>query len=67
MKSNEKIIRHVDIRVDDHLLRKFRMVCKADDRSANKQLLSLIRQCIADFEDAHGTIDLEDKENMETP
>lgn len=67
MKSNEKIIRHVDIRVDDQLLRKFRVICQSDDRSANKKLLSLIRQCIADFEAEHGTINLQDKENMEPP
>ena len=67
MKNKENPIRHVDIRVDDQLLRKFRVVCKADDRSANKKLIALIRQCIADFEAAHGTIHPEDKENAETP
>ena len=66
MKNKENPIRHVDIRVDDQLLRKFRVVCKADDRSANKKLIALIRQCIADFEAAHGTIHPEDKENAET-
>ena len=44
MKNKENPIRHVDIRVDDQLLRKFRVVCKADDRSANKKLIALIRR-----------------------
>ena len=37
------------------------------DPEGTRELIALIRQCIADFEAAHGTIHPEDKENAETP
>ena len=53
MKKNEK---HLSLRIDEELLRKFECVAKYDDRSMNWMLLSLIRRCIDEFESKHGPI-----------
>lgn len=56
-------IRHLSLRIDDEMLRKFRYVCAYDQRSANGQLLIFIRSFIARFEDKHGKIVLDDIAN----
>lgn len=61
MKKDEK---HVSLRVDSKLLHRFTYVAKHDDRSLNWLLLSLIRKCIAEFEEQHGTIPEETKEDL---
>ncbi len=58
-------IRHLSLRIDDEMLRKFRYVCAYDQRSANGQLLIFIRSFIAHFEDKHGKIVLEDTPNVD--
>ena len=57
MKPNEK---HLSLRINSELLRKFDYVAKFDDRSMNWLLLRLVRQCIDEFEQEHGKIKLED-------
>ena len=52
----KKTTKHLSLRIDEDLLRKFRYVAKYDDRSMNWMLLSLVRECIADYEKEHGTI-----------
>lgn len=59
MKKNEK---HLSLRIDAELLRRFDYVARSDDRSMNWLLLSLIRKCIAEFEAEHGKIVLEDED-----
>ncbi len=56
MKKNEK---HLSLRIDEKLLRKFECVAKYDDRSMNWLLLSLVRKCVADFEEEHGELIIE--------
>ena len=58
-------IRHLSLRIDDEMLRKFRYVCAYDQRSANGQLLIFIRSFITHFEDKHGKIVLEDTPNVD--
>lgn len=59
MKKNEK---HLSLRIDGELLRRFDYVARYDDRSMNWMLLRLIRECISEFEAEHGKIVLpEDK------
>ena len=53
MKKKEK---HLSLRIDEELLRRFEYVAKYDDRSMNWLLLSLVRECIQRFEEAHGSI-----------
>ncbi len=49
------------IEVEPELHRKLHYIAKYEGRSANGQILYLIRQCIRDFEDKNGEIK-EDKD-----
>lgn len=53
MKKNDK---HLSLRIDADLLRRFDYVAKYDDRSMNWMLLKLVRQCVDSFEAEHGPI-----------
>ncbi len=55
-KTNEK---HFGLRVDGQILAKFRYVCGFHGRSANAQLIQLMRKFIADHEAEHGKIEIE--------
>jgi len=48
--------KHFGLRIEDVLLRKFRYVCAYEGRSANSQMLILIRDYISKFEKNHGNI-----------
>lgn len=48
--------KHLSLRIDEDLLRKFEYVAKYDDRSMNWYLLHLIKNEIANFEEKHGEI-----------
>ena len=54
-----KVERHFGLRIEDELLRKFRYVCEYDGRSANAQILNMIRKCVQEYEKEHGEIKLE--------
>ena len=56
--------KHLGIRIDADTLQKFHYVSKYNDRSANKQILYLINQCIRDFEKEHGAIALEESNDI---
>ena len=58
MKKNEK---HLSLRIEENLLRRFEYVAKYDDRSMNWLLLQLIRKSIEEFEAEHGKISVEEK------
>lgn len=61
LKGNEK---HLSLRIEEELLRRFDYVAKYDDRSMNWLLNALIRRCITGFEEEHGKITLpEDAED----
>ena len=49
-------IKHLSLRIDEELFKKFHHVAKYDGRSANSQVLHLIKKCIAEFEKEHGKI-----------
>lgn len=53
--------RHFGLRIDDELLRKFRYVCEYDGRSANSQILYLIRKYVSEHEKECGEIELDSK------
>lgn len=59
MKKNEK---HLSLRIDSDLLRRFEFVARYDDRSMNWLLLHLVRKCIAEFENEHGPIEISDEQ-----
>lgn len=54
--------KHFGLRVDAELLAKFRYVCGYTGRSANSQLIQLMRKFVADYEKEHGTIVLHEEE-----
>ena len=61
MKTSEK---HLSLRIDEELLRRFDYVARYDDRSMNGLMLSMIKKCIVEFEKEHGRIELpEEKED----
>lgn len=57
--------KHLGIEVDKELHYKLHYIAKFEGRSANGQILYLIRKCISEFELKEGTIELPDeKENI---
>lgn len=46
----------LSIRIDEEMLDKLHVVADYEGRSANSQILILIRDCIEDFEKKHGEI-----------
>lgn len=51
-----KNIKHLSLRIDEELLRKFEYVAKYDDRSMNWYLLHMIKTEVENFEEQHGKI-----------
>ncbi|NLO84902.1 MAG: hypothetical protein GX096_05685 [Clostridiales bacterium] len=56
-----KKTKHISIRIDEDVLRKFHYVSKYEDRSASGQIMYLINNCIRSFEEKHGAIQLSDE------
>ena len=50
--------KHLGIEVDPVLHYKLRYIAKYEGRSANGKILYLIRQCIKEFENQNGEIDM---------
>lgn len=44
------------LRIENELLKKFRFVAKYNDRSANQEIITLIRKHIQEFEKKNGKI-----------
>ena len=55
--------KHLGIEVNPELHKKLHYIAKYEGRSANGQILYLIRQCIREFEEKNGTIVTTEKEN----
>lgn len=55
-------IKSVSIRIDEHMLNKLHVVADYEGRSANSQILILIRDCVKNYEKEHGTIDFGESE-----
>ena len=49
-------IKSLSIRIDEEMLNKLHIVADYEGRSANSQILILIRNCIEQYEEKHGTI-----------
>ena len=47
-------MKSLSIRIDDVLLKRLRNVAAYEGRSANSQILILIRDCVEEFEAKHG-------------
>ncbi len=53
--KNEK---HFGLRVDSGLLKKFRFACEYEGRSANAQILVLMRKFVEEYEKENGIIEI---------
>lgn len=49
-------VKSLSIRIDEEMLNKLHVVADYEGRSANSQILILIRDCIAQCEQTHGAI-----------
>lgn len=49
-------IKNLSIRIDEEMLDKLHVVADYEARSANGQILILIRDCIKQYENEHGEI-----------
>ena len=49
-------IKSLSIRIEDEVLEKLHYVADYEGRSANGQIIYLIRQCLRDFEEKYGEI-----------
>ena len=50
--------KRLSIRMDEEMLNKLHAVADYEGRSANSQILILIRDCIEQYEEKHGKIEL---------
>lgn len=51
-------IKSLSIRIDSGVLDKLHIIADYEGRSANSQILILIRDCIEQYEEKHGEINL---------
>lgn len=51
-------IKSLSIRIEDSMLNKLHVIADYEGRSANSQILMLIRDCINEYEKEHGPIEL---------
>ena len=52
-------IKSLSIRIDEEQLHKLHIVADYEGRSANSQILILIRNAIEEYEEKHGKIEIE--------
>lgn len=51
-------MKSLSIRIDEEMLHKLHIVADYEGRSANSQILILIRDCIKEYEQTNGKIEL---------
>jgi hypothetical protein len=51
-------VKSLSIRIDEAVLHKLHVVADYEGRSANSQILVLIRKCIETYEEKHGEIEI---------
>ncbi len=49
-------VKNFTLRIDEQMLNKLHYIADYEGRSANSQLVILVRQCIENFEKQHGEI-----------
>ena len=54
-------VKSLSIRIDEEMLDKLHIVADYEGRSANSQILILIRDCIEKYEEKHGKIEQSNK------
>ena len=61
VKRNFMAIKSLSIRIDDKMLNKLHVVADYEGRSANSEILILIRDAIEKYEEKHGEITFDEK------
>ena len=59
---DKKEVKHIGLRVSPEMHRKLVYIAEYDARNVNSLAMSLLNQCIRDFEKEHGPISPEDLE-----
>ena len=59
MKNDKSDIKSLSISISNELLKELHYVADYEGRSANSQILYLIRQCIDEFKEKHGDFEVE--------
>ncbi len=54
-------IKSLSIRIDENMLNKLHVVADYEGRSANSEILVLIREAIEKYEEKHGKIEIDNK------
>lgn len=54
-------IKSLSIRIDENMLHKLHVVADYEGRSANSEILILIRDAIEKYEEKHGAIEIDKK------
>lgn len=57
-------MKSLSIRIDEEMLDKLHVVADYEGRSANSQTLILIRDCVEQYEEKHGKIEIKRKEKQ---
>lgn len=55
-------IKSISFRLDENLLKKLHYIADYEERSANSQVMILIRDAVNSFEEKHGKIELDEDE-----
>ena len=61
-KKSKGDIKHISLRIDEELLRKFSYIADYQDRSMNWMVINLISKAVKSFEEKHGEIIPEESE-----
>ena len=51
-------VKNLTVRIDHEVLHKLHVVAEYEGRSANSQILILVRDCIERYEEKHGAIEI---------
>lgn len=57
MKKENSDIKSVSIRIPEKLLKDLHYIADYEGRSANSQVLYLVRKCVEEFQEQHGKIE----------
>ena len=52
--------KHIGCTIDECLLEKFRCISRQNGRSINRQIVHMIKQCIAEYEEKCGSINIDE-------
>lgn len=55
-------IKSISFRLDENLLKKLHYIADYEGRSANSQVMVLVRDAINEFEEKHGKIEISEEE-----